>query len=203
MAYATYTTDSDSRLVIAMVFPTAEAATAAVDTSKGELAYADALSDDVEPGWYIVEGAAQPNAPETAAETLAAQRGELKALWRAREGEFRAAWAAHTADKASDYQRWLELNCRAISQDANLSDDTLRELLMAEAAIPGADWHVQHSPTDWAAIWPDPDAQPPRDWSYHSTADGSGRHSRGGVAQASMAVNQNSDFDYVHYLHGE
>ncbi len=203
MAYATYTTDSDSRQVIAMVFPTAEAATAVVDANKGEQVYADAISDDAEPGWYIVNGVAQRRAPVTAADTLAMNRDELKENWRQRESEFRAAWSVHTSGKASDYQRWIELNCRAINNDSNLSETALLELLQTESLIPGADWHIQHNPTDWADIFPDANANPPRtEWSYYSTADGTDRHSRGGVEQASMTVTQ-GDFDYVHFLHGD
>ena len=202
MAYAIYTTDDDSRMVIAMVYPTAELATAAVDAAKGESVYADELVDDVEPGWYIIDDVPVRRPPPTAAETLAVVRADLLSEWRQRESEFRAAWAAHASSKAADYHRWVELNCRAIKVDANLADDDRRELLQAESRIPGADWHIQHDPTAWAAIWPDTSSSPPRDWAYYTTADGTDRHSRGGVEQAAMELDQAADFDYVHYLHG-
>ena len=202
MAYAIYTTDDDSRMVIAMVYPTAESATAAVDAAKGEMVYADELVDDVEPGWYIIDDVPVRRPPPTAAETLAVVRADLLETWRVRESEFRAAWAAHASSKAGDYHQWVELNCRAIKMDSNLADDDRLQLLQVESQIPGADWHIQHDPTAWAAIWPDTSASPPRDWTYYSTADGTDRHSRGGVERADMEIDQSADFDYVHYLHG-
>ena len=161
MAYAIYTMDDDSRMVIAMVYPTAAAATAAVDAAKGEAVYADEISDDAEPGWYIIDGVPVRRPPPTAAETLAVVRAGLLAEWRVRESEFRAAWAAHASSKAGDYHRWVEMNCRAIKVDSNLQDTDRLQLLWVESRIPGADWHIQHDPTAWAAIWPDSSSSPP------------------------------------------
>ena len=202
MAYAIYITDSDGRQKITSVYPTSEAATAAVDAAKGETVFAGELIDDVEPGWYLDVNGPRRAPPLTVAEAIVEHRDALRVAWRERESEFRAAWAAHTADKATDYQRWVEMNCRAVAVDANLSDSTLLAVLQTEAEIDGREWHIQHSPTLWAAIWPDASASPPRTWVYHSTAAGTDRHSRGCVENTDMAMTTDADFDYVEFLHG-
>ena len=184
------TTDGVS--VVRSVHPTTEAA-AANAVEKGWIAVADAVTDDVEPGWFYTAGdsAAEPPVPArvspTGAPDVASERREtLRLLWRRREADYSALW-----DNAVVYGRHIEMNCRAAAVDANLTTSSRYETLHAEARWAGSVWQVRHSASLWGTVLSDDRST----WVYHWTGEGGAPND-----SSIITLNNDANFDWITWL---
>ena len=183
-----------------------------------------ALPDLFGPGWYFTTAnEIVPELPLVTADIVAQRRAVHKQLLRGLEGiPGLAAWASQddaggpqvaTTDisgpqRAKYYTRWVEMNARAGSMDANLSNDARWARLLAEASIPGRFWYVHYKlvlPAKMAGSgwswWLRDDRG---DWVYYYTTGPGGTDTAetpnsylGSAANMDMPP---SDFDWVTYL---
>ena len=160
--------------------------------------------------------------------TLARQLETVAGLAAWTAGELNAATALSI--RAKSYARWVELITRAISIDANLSNDDIHKVLLREASHPGRVWYWLHRATDDGGDgfkglnWADAvsfTSESRLGWTWYSTtgpdahdatvriaaADALNPDTRGYVQGAQVidgginpSINAGEDFNWIHYL---